>query len=685
LSSRTYYVLAVLVLLLAAALRIWQLTTVPIGFSEPELAHIDLMRDEIQHGNIRVFYELDSATNPDGVGQEGLYHNILALSSFAFGEGTFGLRMLSVFAGIITVAMMYSLGVRIFGYLAGLASATLLAVMMWMILLSRLVLVETLIPLFVTAVLLMLVRTMPVYQRARAETTNTVDFAVLGALLGLGLYLHPASLFVLLLAVIFVTYIIIWHSPILSRRMSYIGFALLMLVIIAIPYLLSSIRLPELAATGRLFGEYGSIPASIIDSIGSLLWRGDDMPIHNFPNRPLVDTVSGVLILFGAILAALNWRKPRYALVLMAAVILAPPAILSDHSPNFMAMTVLIPIIALFFGLGLSTVLHQMPRRTRFVGILGVLALLVFNLYWTANDLFVRWTQLEDVQIAYNSDIGQLANYLDLTAGDVPTILCYPNWNVERNQQETLNNTELLLLHMNRDTAPMRYVDCRTGFLFINAGEQQQVVIASSELYGQIPANIMAWLSMGTVRSDIPNSAVIEMQVQAELFDALGVFTTTAPASFPTDTDISERVPVPPDIRFGGNITWLGYDLDLDPIYTPNSNVFVTTYWRIEGLVPSDLLIFTHILSDPSTIAANRDSIAVNPTQLQERDIYLHIADIPLAENEQDGDYVISVGVYQASSDERLPVFGDNNEVRGDRIFLYPITIETPETEVDNP
>lgn len=679
LSSRIYYALAVLVLLLAAALRIWQLTTLPIGFSEAELTHIDLMRDEVQRGDIRVFYELDKPPNPDKVGQEGLYHFILALSSFAFGEGTFGLRMMSVFAGMLTIAMMYSLGVRIFGHFAGLASATMLALMMWMVLLSRLVVVETLIPLFVTTILLILVRTMPVYQRARAETSNTVDFAILGALLGLGLYLHPNSLFILLLVTIFIAYIVS-RNPISSRRMSYIGFSLVILVIFAIPYLLSSIRLSELDALSRLFGDYGNIFVSIGDAISSLLWRGDPQAVHNLPNRQLADIVSGVLVVLGAILATLNWRKPRYMLVVMAAIILAPPAILSDQSPNFLAMSVLMPVIALFFGLGLSTVIQQMPQRTRFVGILGIFALLAFNIYWTVNDLFIRWPELEDTQIAYNADIGELAHYIDMTASEIPTVLCYPNWDIERDTNAPLIPTESLLLHMNRDSADLRYVDCRRGFLFLNAGDNQQVVIANPELYEQIPPRIQDWLALGTIREDIPNNAIIEMSVKRELSDALGVFTTTTPASFATEADVSERIPVAPVIRFGGNITWLGYEIDPEPVYPPDSTVFVTTYWRIEGLVPSDLLIFTHILSDSSTIAANRDSISVKPSQLQERDVYLHIADVTL-ENEQDGNYVVSVGVYQSSSDERLPVFDENNEVRGNRIFLYPIQIELPETE----
>lgn len=684
-SSRIYYALAVLVLLLAAVLRIWQLTTIPIGFSESEIAQIDLMRDEIQHGDIRVFHELNSPDSPNTMGQEELYHIFLAMCSFAFGEGTFGLRILSVFAGLLTVAMIYSLGVRLFGYLAGLASATMIALMMWMVLLSRLVLVETLMPLFVSAVLLMLVRTMPVYHRARAETSNTIDFAALGVLLGLGLYVHPHSLLVLLLSIIFIAYIIIWHSPLSSRRMSYIGFSLLILVIIAIPYLLSSIRLPELDATNRLFGHYGSITASVGSFFASLFWRGDAMAVHNLPNRPLFDMVSGVFIILGIILAILNWRKPRYMLVLIAGAVLAPVAILSDHAPNFIAMTIIIPVLALFFGLGLSTVIRQMPEKTRFVGIIGLFLLLFFNLYWTVNDLFIRWPQLQAVQTAYNSDIGKLAHYLDLTADKIPTVLCYPNWDVERDINAPLTKTELLLLFMNHDSAKIRYVNCRSGFLFINAGEHQQVVIANPDIYEQIPQRIKDWLALGTVVKDMPDNSVIEMRVQQELFDALGVFTTTTPASFPTAADVSDGVPIPPEIRFGGNITWLGYETDTNPVYTPNSTVYVTTYWRIEGLVPSDLLIFTHILSDSSTLAANRDSIAVKPSQLQERDVYLHIADIALAENEEPGDYVVSVGVYQSSSKERLPVFDQNNEVRGNRIFLYPISIVLPESEENSP
>ena len=115
------------------------------------------------------------------------------------------------------------------------------------------------------------------------------------------------------------------------------------------------------------------------------------------------------------------------------------------------------------------------------------------------------------------------------------------------------------------------------------------------------------------------------MRVQPQLLDSLGVFTTTSPASFETAENLSADIPVPPPIRFGGNMTWLGYESDLFPIYSAGDLVTVTSYWRVEGLVPSDLVVFTHILSDPVTLVANRDTIAVNPSHLSQRDIYLHI------------------------------------------------------------
>lgn len=668
-SKRMSYALAVLVLLLAVTLRLWAFTTLPIGISNVELDQIDLLQDAVEQGSIRVFYNLDNQ------GREGLFAMVLAIAKAIFGEGSIGLRLPALFSSIISVALMYTLGVRLYGRIAGVAAALLLSVMMWAALLARLIVVEAVLPMLVTAIALTLARAMPVYARTRAETTNTQDFAALGILLGLSLYIHPSGLMMVLGAMIFVAYIILLRRPLSLRWLSYIGFSILMLLIVAMPYLISTIRLPELNAGGRLFGNFGGITLSSIDSLVGVTVSGDTNAARNVQNRPLVDAVSGFFIVIGIIVALRNWREPRYALTLILSGFLAAPAFLADDAPNFLAMSVLLPMIALLFGLGISVMITNLPKNTRSIGILGVLVLIGANVVWTSNSLFFKWQEQEATQIAFRSELGQIAHHVDVTVEDTPTVLCYSNWANPRNIGEDRSAADIVLLMMNNDRADIRYVDCRYGFLFINGGREQQVVIPSSDILLETPPDIADWLALGTPVETLPERSVIVMSVEDTLADTLGVYTTTTPASYVTEDDVSERIPIPPPIRFAGNLTWLGYESDPIPVYEFGNVVPVTTYWRVEGLVPRDLRLFTHILLDPVTIAANVDTIHVNPTQLRERDVYIHTVGIPLTTDLPPSIYEISVGAYQETDDIRLDVFASQNVVRGNRIFLYEIQV----------
>lgn len=678
-SKRTYYALAVFILLIAAGLRLWNLTTLPVGFSDIELSHINVVEDNIQRGSIRVFYERDFAGD-DGtqtIGQEGLYHFILAAVSIPFGIGTFGLRVLSVLINMVTLAVVYTLGVRLFGQRVGIISMIFYAVLMFPILLSRLVIVETLLPLMVAAVMLSLARAFPVYYRTRAETSNTIDYASMGILVSLSFYLHESSLFIGLMAMAFIIYMMITQRQASTRRLSYIGFGILMLIIISMPYALSTWRLPELSANTRILGNYESITLSIIESILGLMWQGDSNPLYNLPQRPMMDLISGFILLMGIVLCVQRWRNPRYAIVLIGIIFLGPPAVLGNQSPNFLEMAVALPIITLLIGIGAGEFIRVLSRQSRSLAI-GLIAILcVFNLGWTIDALFNQWVNSPDVYTVYNGDIGEVALHFDQTAHEIPVVMCNPEWNQARRVNEQYNDVERIRLHMNRDTILLHQTDCRNGFVFINAGIHQQVLITDPMQDIELFPLVADWLSLGTSVEGLPDGMVIDLQVQDELEDALGIFTTTAPASYATEDDVSALVPIAPPIRFGGNVTWLGYESDPFQSYTPDLTVPVSTYWRIEGLVPSDLLVFTHLLSDPLFPVAQRDTIYIDPSELRERDIYLHNANLPLQATIDSGEYVVSVGVYQDSTDDRLPVFIEDGIIQGNRIFLYQLTIDS--------
>jgi 4-amino-4-deoxy-L-arabinose transferase-like glycosyltransferase len=117
-------------------------------------------------------------------------------------------------------------------------------------LLSRTAVREALLPLFFTSVLLALALALPIYGRQREP--GATPFAALGVLLGLGFYIHPINFVITLLTMLFIAYVVISRQPLTRRTLSLTWFAVVVLIVIATPYLTSSLQLPELAGAGGL-------------------------------------------------------------------------------------------------------------------------------------------------------------------------------------------------------------------------------------------------------------------------------------------------------------------------------------------------------------------------------------------------------------------------------------------------
>ncbi|MCA9888129.1 MAG: glycosyltransferase family 39 protein, partial [Anaerolineae bacterium] len=276
-SSRVSYAIAVLILLLATGLRMWELTTVPIGLHAEEVLTLRLS-DTVRAGDIRVLYPVGG-----GDARENLYYTALAFTRLGTGTGSIGYRMMSVLANIVMLTLVYTTGVRLFGRVAGLSAMALLAVMMWASLLARLAVAQAFLPLLVVGVMLALARALPVYRQYSTESTKVTAFAAVGALLGMGFYLHAASLMIVLGAMAFITYIIVTERPLSTRRLSYIGFSILMIIILVMPYLLSSINLPDLAASSRLFNSNVGLLRSLLTGFMGIAIQGDLNPAFNVP------------------------------------------------------------------------------------------------------------------------------------------------------------------------------------------------------------------------------------------------------------------------------------------------------------------------------------------------------------------------------------------------------------------
>lgn len=668
-SSRVSYALAVALLLLAFGLRVWQLGTLPPGFHDEEIRDLRIT-ETIRAGRVEVFYDLGDE------GREGLYHMLMAATTSLTGGGLIGYRILSVWIGMLSLALVYALGVRLFSPLAGLAALALLVVGMWPIVLARGIERETLLPAFISATVLALAYAFSISQRRIRHNPTTAGFSALGILLGLGFYVHPDAFLVVLVSMAFIAYRVI-RKAVSRRILSFISFAILVMLIIATPYLISSIRLPELGGAGRLLQHYFPLAKpplqAIGDSLSGIMVVGDADPSRNLPKRPLVDLVSGLLIAIGLVITIRYWRQPRFLLPLTFFVALVPIAFLATDSPNFLAFSPILPLMALFFGIGVSTAYNSLPKTTRPVMALGLIGLLVFNIVWMTRDLFHGWPQTPDTQRVYLSRLGQLAHHIDLTAADTPTIICTRNLHEPNAPRPQLSPVEIITTFMmHRRSAPLRYADCGTGMIMANGGEHQQVILPDENMLETIHPYIHDWLLTGEPLAAMPTDSVIIMNVAQPLADTIGLFTTTAPVSYAPEATGGEKVVFPP-VSFGGNITFLGY-IPESSTYPPGGDVPIITYWRVDGIVPPDLRLFAHVLSDPSAIVAQTDTISVKADTLQDRDVFIQIIFVALPNSTPPGTYSISMGAYQDRSDMRLDVL-DNLQPRGTRLFLNTINV----------
>lgn len=667
-SSRAGFILAVALLLLAAGLRLWNLSALPPGISDSEVLDIRVA-EAVRQGRVEVYYDL-SPLGAEG-GREGLYHMLLAVTRSLTGGGALGYRMLSVAAGLLALALVYALAAQLYGSLAGAAALGLLAVGMWPVLLARTIGPHTFVPLLVAAVMLALARALPVCAPGSASREpHTMPFAVLGLLLGVSFYVHPVAFLIALGALAFIVFVIVSPRRLPPRTLSYTGFAVLVGFIVAVPYVISSTRLPDLAGIERLFGDYDLTRhpplQALIDTISGLFFVGDANPARNLPGRPLMDLVSGVFVLLGLLTALRQARHPRYALPLLMLVALLPAAVFVSAAPDFSAVSALLPVLALFFGLGVVTFHNSLRGRARAVFVAGLALLLAFNLAWVGTDFFARWPGLEAVQQVYYGRVGALARHIDRTAGDLPTVLC-----VTQPVPFGLTEAQRIRLLMNRAEASLRMADCGIGLVLTQGGERQQVILSATGGLEGIPPPLRRWLEQGAplAGDDLPPDSVIVMDVAQALADQIGLFTTIAPVSYAPDAPGgAEQVDLP--VRFGGNITFVGYETNTTQTFKPGDVVTAVTYWRVDGPLPPDMRLFTHVLADPASIAAQSDIISVRPASLHARDIFIQVTFVTLLDSTPPDEYDMSIGVYQDSDKTRMPVLDDDNQQRGTRLFL---------------
>lgn len=291
-----------LVLIFALLIRIYNLDELPVGFWFDEadnLMHANRIREN--PGSAPVF----ATTLP------ALYLLPVAALIGLIDLTPVAIRLVSVMFSLAGIVAVFLLARLLMGPFVGLVTAFVMAVMRWDLNFSRIGMHPATMTLFTA---------LTVYLTLKAVRGGRyTGYGFAGAALGLGMWFYASfRLFPLVLAVILIHYAISQRPRVRGflTRIAFLGFVAL---IVASPVIQFAARDPgEFFSRTRTSSVFSIMPAEqaigevkngIIKHLLMFHIQGDPNPRHNLPDAPMLDFMTGMLVLLGLGLVVARWRS----------------------------------------------------------------------------------------------------------------------------------------------------------------------------------------------------------------------------------------------------------------------------------------------------------------------------------------------------------------------------------------
>lgn len=684
-SRRLELTLITLLLLIAAALRITDLTRLPPGLSSEEIT-MTYISEATRSGELPIA----SLYNVGDGGREGLYPFFQSLITGILGDGLLPYRMFSLGCGLLTVALTYALAKRLFGWLAGFTAMAAMTVTLWPIILSRLAIREALLLPLAISILLALSAAIHLKQVIRTAPPLTTSYAVLGVLIAASSYTHWTGLLWIPLLVLFILYLSASRQPVSRRVLGHSSFTFLIILILGTPYLIFTVRAFELSGFNHWLAvrppDIGSFIGDALRTLVSFLLRGDPSAAHNIPGAPLIGPLGIVLFLVGFVQAVIKWRHPAMMLMLLTLGLGLWADVWSTGAPDFTHSIIALPAVMVLIGVGAKTAAQFLRSSLRVYSlaegiILGItMAGIFLSILFGADTLRQRWAQRPEVYDAFNGRLGDVAIYLDRTANNQDTSICTFRLDAASltpresdGVDDQIPDPVLLSWMMHRKAPNLRFSNCISGLVLTAGGAPQRVAFVDPKARTLVSPVVNPWLSdLKPISTGRSATELFEVDARKAVEDTFGMMNLSHVMWAPEARGKSPQPTLP--IRMGGYLTFEGYEMAPGP-YKPGDTISLATYWRADGRQIPGLRLFVHILRNPmAQPVLQTDMLSIDPTLLQDRDVFVQLHFIPIPADFPAGDYMISVGAYSTISGDRLPVY-DQDQERGNRLFLDKIEV----------
>ncbi len=424
--------LFIIIFLLAFAFRLLALEQIPPGLSHDE-AYNGVTALKVLHGSRSIFFEINKGIEP-------LIIYLESLAFAAFGVSPIAMRLVNVICGMLTVALIYPLTVRLFNRRVALLAMAGLAVSFWAIFTSRLDLRAVTLPPLLMLTLYLLWRGLNSRGKRQPLPSGymTLIFLTLAGLaLGATMYTYLSSRFVpLLVAAIF-------GYQLLRRQVNkwhWLGLGLLLLTWLIVFTPLANYFIENRASFSErsgqvstlpyaLNGDFGPILRHTLRTLGMFTFHGDETDRYNLDGRPVFDWLNGCFFILGLALALLRLRRPPsqsagVAWLLLWFFFMLLPGFITDDSPHFLRTIGAMPAAYIFWALGLEAAIQRFsewrttlkrfsPHSAAFQwGSAFIILLLLGITLHTGYDYFIRWANAPEARAIYGADVAEAARYL---------------------------------------------------------------------------------------------------------------------------------------------------------------------------------------------------------------------------------------------------------------------------------
>jgi len=136
----------------------------------------------------------------------------------------------------------------------------------------------------------------------------------------------------------------------------------------------------------------------------------------------------------------------------------------------------------------------------------------------------------------------------------------------------------------------------------------------------------------------------------------------------------------PMQVNLGDCVTFLGYNL-VETQVAPGGTLHLSLYWQAQQKMATSYTVFTHLLNSENRIWGQKDNVPIQGTYPTTGwlpgEVIVDEYEIPIKSDAPSGEYVLEIGMYDAATGDRLPVFDERGErMPDDRILLHRIRVE---------